>query len=65
MRVSRNPDTNIRIKITTTVNKAHKILFIFVEWNSGRKIDGHISGRVLNNPQFYPTVKDTVVVKHW
>jgi hypothetical protein len=27
MRVSRNPDTNIRIKVTTTVNKAHKFIY--------------------------------------
>jgi len=27
MRVSRNPDTNIRIKVTTAVNKAHTFFY--------------------------------------
>jgi hypothetical protein len=27
MRVSRNPEENIRIKVTTTVNKAHEFIY--------------------------------------
>jgi hypothetical protein len=64
MRVSRNPDTNIRIKVTTTVNKAHEFIYFCEVKIQAGKLMGDISGRVQNYPQFYLIVKDTEVVKH-